>query len=336
MRNLERWGGFIFVVLVSVGVLGVSIYFWDWLSGGSKYRNGDTARNVALSIGGVWAIYAVFLAAIRVKIMQQQQVSESLAKAAEQLSSGVMSVRILAILSLEKIAIEAQDEIRQDVVKVLCAYVRENRPIGQEGTQSTNSKSPMPEDIQEIINVLSGMKNSKQAGFDMNLSKTNLWCANLSGANLSGANLWFSHLSGAHLSCANLSGAHLWLANLLGADLSGADLSGAHLSGANLSGARLGHTNLSGAHLSDANLLGANLWGADLSGGDLERANLSGADLLGANLSGADLSGTGLGRANLLGANMSGVKGLDTAKNLETVKNPPQEILDEIARRKQD
>ena len=252
MRNLERWGGFIFAMFVSVAVLGVSIYFWDWLSGGSKYRNGDTARNVALSIGGVWAIYAVFLAAIRVKIMQQQQVSESLARAAEQLSSEVMSVRILAILSLGSIAMEVNQQTRRDVIKVLCVCIREKCSIHN---QERGDKE-FPEDMEQVIYVLSNIQHKKHEYAILDLSYINLSRVDLSDVNLSGADL------------------------------------------------------------SDANLSGATLSGATLSGADLSYANLSGA--------------------NLSGATLSGVMGLDTAKNLESVKNPPQEILDEIARRKQD
>ena len=252
MRNLERWGGFIFAMFVSVAVLGVSIYFWDWLSGGSKYRNGDTARNVALSIGGVWAIYAVFLAAIRVKIMQQQQVSESLAKAAEQLSSAIMSVRILAILSLGSIAMEVNQQTRRDVIKVLCVCIREKCSIHN----PERGDKEFPEDMEQVIYVLSNIQHKKHEDAILDLS----------------------------------------------------------------------YINLSGVDLSDANLSDADLSGADLSGATLSGATLSGADLSYANLSGANLSG----------ATLSGVMGLDTAKNLESVKNPPQEILDEIARCKQD
>ena len=81
-------------------------------------------------------------------------------------------------------------------------------------------------------------------------------------------------LSRADLYGANLSGAELYGANLYGASLSGADLSRANLSEADLSGADLSRANLSGADLSIANLSGANLYGADLSGANLSWASL--------------------------------------------------------------
>ena len=104
--------------------------------------------------------------------------------------------------------------------------------------------------------------------------------ADLIGADLSRVNLYGADLRGADLSWANLSGA-----DLCGADLRGADLIGVNLSSADLSGAKL-----SGADLYRADLYRADLRGADLSEADLSWADLRGADLRGANLSGVDLS----------------------------------------------
>ena len=321
----------------------------------------EVIRNFILLLASVWAFYGIIVAARRTKALEKQvhiqeqgQVAERLARAAEQLSSAVMSVRILAILSLEKIAIEAGEKICQDVVKVLCAYIRENRPIGQEDAKSANSKSPMLGDIQEILNVLSGIKTETGWKIVMDLSNTNLSGAYLSGAKLLGANLWRADLSSADLECADLSGANLWDAKLSGANLGHAKLSGANLryaklsqtflvdtdlSGADLSGADLSDAKLMCANLSSANLLDADLQFADLQSADLQFAilhsvNLSSAILHVANLSYADLSCAILSDAILHNANLSEVKGLDTAKNLETVKIPPKKILEEIERRK--
>ena len=68
-----------------------------------------------------------------------------------------------------------------------------------------------------------------------NLSRADLYGANLSRADLSGANLYGANLSRADLSGANLSGANLSRANLSRANLSGANLSGAELSGVKIS-----------------------------------------------------------------------------------------------------
>ena len=311
----------------------------------------EVIRNLILMLAGVWAFYGIIVAARRtaafekqIEIQERGQMAERIAKAAEQLSSEVMPVRILAILSLGKIALEVDKQTCQDIIKVLCAYIREKRPKKEE---DSNSELPPEEDIYKIIKILSEIQEKKPdySRGCIDLSNTNLSGvyvrnANLSGANLSGADLLGANLSrafviGANLSDADLSDADLSGANLSGADLSDADLSDADLSGANLSGADLSDANLSGANLSGADLSGANLSGANLSDADLSDADLSDADLSDANLSDADLSDADLSDADLSDAYLSDIEGLDTAKNLETVKNPPPEIIAEFKRREQ-
>ena len=317
----------------------------------------ENVRNWIFLLAGVWGVYGIIIAGRRtaalekqVRIQEQGQVAERLARAAEQLSSDVMSVRILAILSLGKIAVEADKKICLDVMRVLCAYIREKRSVKKESktvfsNEQRNAQTFFPEDVQKIIDVLDEIRTNRPDSFiggyyikfpNIDFSGAifrhcNLSGVNLLGANLQCANLWRANLSGANLSSADLSGADLLGANLSGANLWDANLSGANLWRANLSGANLWRANLSGA-----NLLGANLSGANLLGVDLSEANLSGANLSGANLSGANLLGANLSGADLLDADLSGAMELDTAKNLETVKNPPQEILDEIEMQKRE
>jgi uncharacterized protein YjbI with pentapeptide repeats len=95
---------------------------------------------------------------------------------------------------------------------------------------------------------------------------------------LTAHSLWRS-TGGEKGSRANLYGADLSRADLYGADLYGADLSRANLYGANLYGADLSRANLYGANLYGANLSRADLSGADLSRADLYGADLSRADL---------------------------------------------------------
>ena len=92
----------------------------------------------------------------------------------------------------------------------------------------------------------------------------------LTGADLSRLNLFMADLTGADLSGADLSRATLYEANLFAADLTGADLSGAYMPKVNLNTANLSGTNLTRAYLPEADLLGANLNGADLSEANLK------------------------------------------------------------------
>ncbi|MGI9345148.1 MAG: pentapeptide repeat-containing protein [Gammaproteobacteria bacterium] len=295
--------GFIFLLGVTIGGFPVVIYFyWDWLS--QDLPNGDALRNIVLSFGGMWAIYAIFLAALRVRIMQQQQLSESLAKAAEQLSSNVPSIRILAIRTLKNIALNVSDaDVFQDVVSVLCHYIRD-RGLTQEPQLDLGT---MPaSNIEEAVRALSAINTKRHAEAEvLILFKANLSGLELSSVNLSGANLSSVNLSSADLRSANLSGAKLLLADLSKAQLSEVNLSSADLSGANLSGTDLFEAKLVQSDLSGANLSGADLSEADLSETNLRVTGLSGACLLNANLSGANLSGTDLSQAKLIDSNLT-------------------------------
>jgi uncharacterized protein YjbI with pentapeptide repeats len=140
----------------------------------------------------------------------------------------------------------------------------------------------------------------------VNLYRADITQVNLSGANLIEAHLLEAHVSGANLTKADLSRADLIEANLSGANLSGANLNGATLLEANLSGANLTKADLRGAKLGEADLYKANLSGANLSGADLMQADLYKANLSGANLSGADLMQANLLEGNLLKAHLGG------------------------------
>jgi uncharacterized protein YjbI with pentapeptide repeats len=118
------------------------------------------------------------------------------------------------------------------------------------------------------------------------LSKVNLYGANLSRANLSRANLYRANLSRANLSKANLSRVDLIGANFIGANLSRVDLVEANLYGANLIDANLSRANLSGINLVETDLIDANLIDANLS-----RANLSRIQALKTNFEKATFTG---------------------------------------------
>ncbi|MGI9345872.1 MAG: pentapeptide repeat-containing protein [Gammaproteobacteria bacterium] len=310
LRNQLLW----VVIGLSLVVLAAGICFWPWLSADTS--NSEAARSIALTVGGIWAIYAVYLASERVRILQQQQISDSLAKAAEQLSSKMLSIRILAIRTLKNIAMTATDvNVCQDVVSVLCHYVRDSSPISDQ--QLPLGPMPIPH-IEAILYELSEINTQRHEDVkgQLNLSTTDLSSSNLSGANLSGADLSGASLSGAILHRTDLTGANLSRANLSGVNLTATDLSYVNLSGANLSGANfsgtdlsitdLSRTNLTGANLCETDLSDARLSGANLSGANLFETNLSGANLSGASLSKTDLSEVDLSRANLSEANLSG------------------------------
>lgn len=195
---------------------------------------------------------------------------------------------------------------------------------------------------------------AQMAGAD--LFGADLTSANLKGVNLAGGNLNRTVVIRADFSGANLSGATFLRPSVTttlaydvreapkfaGADMRNirmtAKLIGADFRGANLTGAMMGphepradlsslpasilkSCDFSGATLTDIDLSRAVLTFSRFVGADLRRARLDLADLSKVDLSGADLTGADLTDANLDETILLGVKGFDTVRGRDTIKN---------------
>ncbi len=106
-------------------------------------------------------------------------------------------------------------------------------------------------EIQKILSEHKRYVNGKEG------KKANLHNADLSGVNLSKANLFWADLTHANLRGADLSEANLMFANLTKADLTNANLKGANLFKANLMSANLSEADLTDSMLCEAYLYGA-------------------------------------------------------------------------------
>jgi Protein of unknown function (DUF2934)/Pentapeptide repeats (8 copies) len=220
---------------------------------------------------------------------RQRRITESFAKAVEQLGSDKLEVRLGGIYTLERISKESPDDY-WTVMENLTAFVRERsrrneaertsldleqrisrrayflwleagRPDGRAGdfwaTAAKQEEFGEPAtDIAAVLTVL--RRRSKQDrerernGEREGRDEWDVWFLNLGGAILRRHDL-----SGLHLEVAYLRDAHLEWAALTAANLEWADLSKAYLMGANLMGADLTRANLTGAHLEGADLVGA-------------------------------------------------------------------------------
>jgi uncharacterized protein YjbI with pentapeptide repeats len=285
---------------------------------------------------------------------RQRRITESFAKAVEQLGSDKLEVRLGGIYSLERISKESLNDY-WTVMEILTAFVRERshqndaehleqrvsrhayflwqeagRPDGRADefwatAVALEEFGELQTDVAAVLTVVTRRSEREREG-------TNKWQLDFSGALLNGANLSGAHLEGAnflhaHVNGADFQGSHLEGAYFVGAQLKGAYFLDAHLEGASLRGAHLqaavlGNANLKGAHLWEAKLEsallpGANLEGADFSRAHLKRAILDGANLKGATLDGANLEGAILCDAHLEGASLSGahlVEGADLSR----------------------
>ena len=225
----------------------------------------------------------------RLQAARSRQIRERLDRAAAQLRSDRLDLRLAAIHALGEIARE-RAESHWSAMETLSAFVRENAGWGGDDErppeEPTRGPPTVRSDIEAALEAIGGrrwLSEEREWGVWLELANTNL-----RGAALVDAHLERADLHDAHLEYAELWRAHLESANLAGAHLEDANLSQVHLELANLEKAHL-----AGANLQFGSLQGANLRGADLTGVRLTLAHLEGADLSNA---------TGLTRTQLRGA----------------------------------
>ncbi|MEV4773078.1 pentapeptide repeat-containing protein [Micromonospora humida] len=271
-----------------------------------------TRQTLLAAVGGLVVLTGAAFTARTFYLTRRGQFTDRYTKAIGQLASDRLTERLGGIYALEHLMVES-DQDHNTVVEVLAAFIRENAPLesaaskvigpvgSTEVTAAPKDRAQRPRtDVQAALTVL-GRRPDRPESNRVNLRRTDLTGADLSGARLQGATMTRARLQGAFLAKAQLQGAFL-----VGAELPGAYLGGAQLQNAHLEGAQLRDADLSGAQLQGANLTRAQLQDAHLSGAQLQGAYLTRAQLQGANLARADLQGANLARADLQGANLDG------------------------------
>ena len=150
--------------------------------------------------------------------------------------------------------------------------------------------------------------------------------SNFTNASFIGASLFQTQMRDALIDGANFSHA------MVGADMTRASVTSANFQNAmlapDLTNQSMGlmrgvlkSANLTGSDFSGANLARSSFEFANLTGANFTGANLSGAELAGADLTGATISGATLDDADVDSAKLVGLKGGDTAKGLDKLKN---------------
>ena len=293
--------GVLFVTFVAVMISQVAEEVIGQLLGlsGTEGIKNQVLTFLGLSMGGILLALQAVIANTRAEAMENAanaqakanenaekgQRQERLKNAIEHLGHTSDSVRLGGAYELFHLA-QDTEELRQTVLDILCAHIRETTS----GSEYRDKHKLKPsEEIQSLLTLL----------FVQNHEVFKNCHINLQGSWLNGVNIL-----GAHLEKAVLINARLNEANLFEADLREADLEGADLREANLVGANLHKADLEGADLHQAVLLDVRLQGAYLVRAQLRDASLGGARLQGANLGGARLQGANLGGAQLQGANL--------------------------------
>ena len=269
-------------------------------NGEPKY---ETLKFLGIGMGGVLVALQALMSYKRAKAMEetanaqvkatkeqakanqhteQGQRQDRLKNAIEHLGHEKDSVRLGGAYELFHLA-EDTEELRQTVLDILCAHIRQT--TGESEYRETHKFKPS-EEVQSLLTLLFVQKHEVFKYLQVDLQ--GIW---LRGANLQEARLEKAVLSRAHLQKADFGSAQLQGVNLNGAYLTKADFREAQLQGANLNGTYLLWVDFREAQLQGANLNGAYLPEADLKEAQLQGANLNGAQLQGAMLSKANLQG---------------------------------------------
>ena len=216
-----------FIVVVSVLL---SHVYWEELRN-SEESLSTTIRNLGLVTGGVVAgILALWRSVVgerqentarrQADTAQHSFLNERYQRAVELLGSQVLSARITGISALERLGDEHPKQYHVQIMKLLCAFVRNPTKEEAEGEETKQTSLYRPRaDVQDAMTAI-GRRNKgrirleKMSGYRLDLRSADLrriWLqrANLSGAMLDHANLTEAILIGANLSCVSL-----WSTNL--------------------------------------------------------------------------------------------------------------------------
>jgi uncharacterized protein YjbI with pentapeptide repeats len=315
---------------------------------------------VAIAIGIYYTWRRITIAENNLKVSQDGQITERFTRAIDQLGNEKIEIRLGGIYALERIADES-DQDYWPIMEILTAYVRNKLPAETielkrkdfvrtdiRDYEDLKNKYKLPLDIQTILTVIGRRKYScyNKEIECLDLQKTKISGADLTGAHLEEANLensdlqfaklLFANLMRAYLQKANLCHAHLYKTYLHEANLKNTYIREATITSADFTNSNLQDADLQGAHMFYVNFEGADFradedfspsfWGIDLvEGATLENAYISESNFKNANLKGTNLNRSTLNNvyfeeANLEGASFEGasLEGsiLKGAKNL--------------------
>ena len=273
-KKLAKWasehkvGLSMAVSVIGLGVgVGVIACEPGWVRGAEvgTESGSTTIRNLGFVIAG---LIALPLAVWRAKAADQQarateQQAETALRQAEtaqadlrnkryqesaaMLGSDVLAVRFAGIYALQYLAEDHPGEYHIEVMRLLCAFVR--NPTKDESVGTDKGR----EDVQAAMEAISAchgeqLRLEDEMAFELDLRGANLAGVILIAANLSkSTDLSLAHLDSAHLRGVKLMGARLIAAELRDVDFLGADLSRADFTLTKLEGASFEYAKLSGA-----------------------------------------------------------------------------------------
>lgn len=242
----------------------------------------EILKFVGIAMGGILIALQAHASNRRAKAMEDRTVSaeqgllqERMKNAIEHLGHASESVRLGGAYELFHLA-EDSDTLRQTVLDILCAHIRQTTGAPE---YREKHKSKPSEEVQSLLTLLFVKNHEIFRGLHVNLKESFL----------NGADIREAHLEKADLAKAYLQGTILFKAHLQKANFREAYLQGANLGMAHMQAAGFIEAHMQGAQLFTACLIGAELFGAQMQGARLDYARLQGARFAGVRMQGAGL-----------------------------------------------
>ena len=188
------------LVALLVALLGtIWLSGWDWLwivsSFGCWLRQtptgpesrSTTLRNIGLLVGGGIAILVAYRRSV---IAQRGITNERYQRSAEMLGSPVLAVRLGGMYVLRRVADEEPGPFHLQIMRVLCAFVRNPTPAKDEKeTDGKPTVKTIREDVQVALWIIAfrskaGIELEKKEGVELDLCGADLSNAQLALGNL--------------------------------------------------------------------------------------------------------------------------------------------------------
>jgi hypothetical protein len=247
---------------------------------------GDLAALVTAAVAVAGVVITVWAQLVQQAGERRRQLDERFTGIIAELGSKSAAVQAGAAVSIISYLAPEYRRLHDQVFLVLLANLKLNHGEALNRLLVAAFERAMRVCVPEI--------RKRTPDFELDLSHSNLYRAELAGLDLSGADLGHAKLRAADLSGSNLRRAQGWEV----------DLSKARISRAELPEARLRKANLNGCQAHEANLMSARLEETDSSEAEFYRARLQSAhfedaDLRGARFEQADLNDTYFNGARL-------------------------------------
>ena len=264
----EHGGRIVLLAVIAsvITAIALGIAHWTWLTAGGA-SNATVVRNLTLAAAippsAVLALWRASVAQRQANTTRLGLNNERYQKGVELLASESMMIRIGGIHALQNLALESPREHSNQIVQLLCAFVRhppsdrhwvDEQPagasaLGDSGPERSSGSRSIREDV--LASIRAAANCAEKAAQAIPELKVQL---DLRGVDLRGCDLSRLYFRGALLTNARLQRSDLQQANLSDANLSYAKLENADLTLSSLEGALLDHASFNGACLEQANL----------------------------------------------------------------------------------